>query len=489
MSEAANRSMEQLLADNAVLRAELEELTTLVGQLQKRIGELERSSRKSSKNSSMPPSTDLPGDRAEATKDRAARRAAAKAQRKDDVDRRRGKQPGAAGSNLAMRIDPDEIIDHSPSNCGSCGDDLADSTVEGFERRQVFDTPLPVLGCIEHRAVIKRCRCGTTTKGTFPAAAIAPASYGPNVRASALYLLFGQHLSVERTAEAISAMFGAPVSTGFVASLAPEASKGLDHFIEEIKRRLIGARLVHVDETSDQVRRDTWWFHVAANDLYTYLFASPTRGRAAPDDAGVLLDFSGVMVHDRLSMYFNYDQATHAICMAHVLRDLAAVGVGWDQEWANDMATLLTEMNRAAHQARDQGRTHLAKRQLASFLARYDTICSQGLAINTKSAGYPRNTIERDSHNLVKALLKLRTEATRFATDLSIPFSNNEAERSLRMAKLHRKISSCFQSEEHARAYATIRSYLATARKHGVGGFDVLTQLFNGDAWMPPIMT
>jgi transposase len=85
--------------------------------------------------------------------------------------------------------------------------------------------------------------------------------------------------------------------------------------------------------------------------------------------------------------------------------------------------------------------------------------------------------------------LKLRTEATRFATDLSIPFSNNEAERSLRMAKLHRKISSCFQSEEHARAYATIRSYLATARKHGVGGFDVLTQLFNGDAWMPPIMT
>jgi hypothetical protein len=135
------------------------------------------------------------------------------------------------------------------------------------------------------------------------------------------------------------------VSTGFVASLAPEASKGLDHFIEEIKRRLIGARLVHVDETSDQVRRDTWWFHVAANDLYTYLFASPTRGRAAPDDAGVLLDFSGVMVHDRLSMYFNYDQATHAICMAHVLRDLAAVGVGWDQEWANDMATLLTEMN------------------------------------------------------------------------------------------------------------------------------------------------
>jgi transposase len=231
MAKEANRSVEELLAHNALLRAELEGLTTLVGQLQKRIGELERSSRKSSKNSSMPPSTDLPGDRAEATKDRAARRAAAMAQRKDDVDRCRGKQPGAVGFNLAMRNDPEDIIDCSPSNCGSCGDDLADSTVEGFERRQVFDTPLPVFGCIEHRAVIKRCRCGTTTKRTSPAAAIAPVSYGLNVRASALYLFFGQHLSVERTAEAMSAMFGAPASTGFVASLATEASKGLDHFI------------------------------------------------------------------------------------------------------------------------------------------------------------------------------------------------------------------------------------------------------------------
>lgn len=59
-------------------------------------------------------------------------------------------------------------------------------------------------------------------------------------------------------------------------------------------------------------------------------------------------------------------------------------------------------------------------------------------------------------------------------------------DRSLRMAKLHHKISGCFQSDDGARAFATVRSYLATARKHGVGGLDVLAQLFRGEAWMPP---
>lgn len=83
----------------------------------------------------------------------------------------------------------------------------------------------------------------------------------------------------------------------------------------------------------------------------------------------------------------------------------------------------------------------------------------------------------------------LKVEATRFARDLRIPMTNNEAERSLRMAKLHHKISGCFQSDDGARHFATIRSYLSTARKHDVGALDALAQLFRGQAWMPPRTT
>jgi hypothetical protein len=66
------------------------------------------------------------------------------------------------------------------------------------------------------------------------------------------------------------------------------------------------------------------------------------------------------------------------------------------------------------------------------------------------------------------------------------PLTNNQAERDLRMAKL-KKVSGCFQSDDGARNFATIRSYISTARKHGVGALDVLAMFFRGDAWMPPI--
>jgi len=57
------------------------------------------------------------------------------------------------------------------------------------------------------------------------------------------------------------------------------------------------------------------------------------------------------------------------------------------------------------------------------------------------------------------------------------------------MAKLHAKISGCFQSLDGAKAFATVRSYLDTARKHDVDALEVLTQLFRGEAWMPPRTT
>lgn len=111
-------------------------------------------------------------------------------------------------------------------------------------------------------------------------------------------------------------MLSVEVSSGFLASLAPEAAGRLAPFLDQLKGRLISSSLVHVDETSDQVGTKTIWFHVVANDEGTYLFASPTRGRAAPNTAEVLPHFTGVMVHDRLSMYFAYDKATHALCCA-----------------------------------------------------------------------------------------------------------------------------------------------------------------------------
>ncbi|MGH8295914.1 MAG: IS66 family transposase [Steroidobacteraceae bacterium] len=469
---------EALREANEALRHDVEMLSARVADLEARLGQ-------SSRNSSLPPSSDLPKSRAER---RSAQREAAKA-KGTEAKHARGKQPGAPGATLMRRSDPDEIVVREPERCDSCGKDLATAAAEGVASRQVYDTLDPMLVCTEHRSVKKRCSCGVLSAGGFPPEARAPVSYGPNVRAGALYLLHAQHCSVERTAQALSEMLGVPVSTGFVASLAAEAAGSLDPFLAEVAERLVASPIVHVDETPDQVRTDTVWFHVCATDLYTFLYASKTRGKAAPDQAGVLGRFAGTMVHDRLQMYFNYTKATHAICLAHVLRDLEAGGVRWNQGWATEMQTLLIETNNACHAARAKGKKCLARTALAAFLSTYDALVDAGLEANPAPIGRKRDYLEKKSYNIAVALRDRREEATRFASDLSIPFTNNEAESSLRMAKLHRKISGCFQGDDSAQHFAAIRSYIATARKHGVGALDVIARLFRGDVWMPPVTT
>lgn len=477
--------MDALRAENTDLRRRVEEMAREIADLKRRLG-------LNSRTSSMPPSSDAPGAAAEATKSRAERRAEQRATRKDDA-RRRGKQPGAPGQNLKRSEQPDEVLEHEPDRCTSCGNDLAGADEEGHETRQVFDTPDPKLICTEHRSVRRRCPCGKLNSGAFPSEATAPACYGPNVRAQTLYLLHAQHLSVERTAEAMSEMLGVDVSTGFVASLLPEAAGKLRRsgFLGALKALLIDAEVINVDETFDQVRTVRWYFHVAATELYTYLFASSTRARSAPDQAGVLGLFRGVMVHDRLPMYFSYANASHGICAAHLLRDLASVSaVDSQRPWAEAMAELLREMIKATGTARAAGRTRLSPRALEAFLARYDEIVEQGLAANPEPPAWrKRSRHEADSFNLATAFKKLKTEATRFAKDLSVPATNNEAERSLRMVKLHAKVSGVFQSERHAECFGEIRSYIGTARKHGVGALHVLGMLFRNDVWMPPATT
>ena len=75
----------------------------------------------------------------------------------------------------------------------------------------------------------------------------------------------------------------------------------------------------------------------------------------------------------------------------------------------------------------------------------------------------------------------------RLLDDTRVPFDNNQAERDLRMVKLQQKISGCWRTPAGAEAFLALRSYLSTARKHGRNPLAVLAQLFQGQAWLPPL--
>ena len=154
--------------------------------------------------------------------------------------------------------------------------------------------------------------------------------------------------------------------------------------------------------------------------------------------------------------------------------------------WAAGLAALLVEINNACDDARRRGLKTVAPALKRALTARYDALVAQGHAANPEPIGRPRNYLERRSHNLANAFDLHSQSILRYMHDLDVAFTNNQAERDLRPTKLHRKISGCFRSQAGAQRFAHLRSYLSTTRKNGITAIDALTQLFEGNPWMPP---
>lgn len=475
--EELERRVGELEAENAALRE-------LIETLQGRLAELERRLGRNSNNSSLPPSRDDQAAREERS-NRAARRRAAREEK-----RRPGKQPGDPGNHLAQVPDPDHVVPHVPTHCGDCGGSLARATVTGREVRQVFDLPERRREVTEHIAEWRRCACGCETGGAFPPEASAPTAWGPRARAYALYLMNRQLIPIERSAEAMSDLLGAPVSTGFLAGLAAQAAEGLDEFSSALADAVAEAEVVNVDETGGRVAGKKWWWHVASTSLLTFLGIHPKRGVEATDAFGILPRFEGVLVHDRWAPYWRYDGAGHAVCNAHILRDLEDVAAYLDQEeWANAMAGLLGDAKTRADAAAEAGLDAVPIGEYRWLWGRYNAIVAQAFEANPEPRGRKRNAAERASYNLAVALEDHAEEILLFISDLRVSFDNNQAERDLRMAKLQQKISGTFRTEAGARNFARIRSYIETGRKHGLNPVDLLVDLFTGQPWMVPRTT
>ena len=470
-------SYEQLAALVAAQERTIAQLQARIAEQDARIAELERQLSVSSRNSSRPPSTDGLGKPApKSLRGRSGRQP--------------GGQPGREGRTLRQVATPDEVVVHEPGACAGCGSTLpAEGPPVRIVRRQVFDIPQITVRVVEHQLLSRRCAgCGALTGAAGPAGVTAPVQYGPSAAAIAVYLCLGQHLPVARTAGLLGELFGTPMSVGTVAAWTSRAAAGLEPFTAAARRALGGAELVHLDETGLRVAGRLHWLHVASSARFTGLFCHRRRGKEAIDAAGVLPGFTGIAVHDAFTSYSRYPTATHALCNAHLVRELIAVvdhhdahppsgadtPAGWC--WAAQVIDALLALKAITGTGALPG---------PDVLATSRRLIVSAALIGASARGGPPGAVGRRHRALARRIRRRLDEYLRFASDLRVPFDNNLAERDIRMAKIKQKVSGCLRTLAGAQDFAAMRSYLSTAAKHGRRPFDVLTELTSGNVWIP----
>ncbi len=311
------------------------------------------------------------------------------------------------------------------------------------------------------------------TRAAFPAGVSAPAQYGPRLADAAVWLRHAQFLPERRLSEVMAVLFGARVSPATLAAMSGRAAGRLRAAAAHIQELAASkARVKHLDETGLRIGARTRWLHVICTSpdrvrgrLLLAAYRVSERRGAVP--AGV----SGVAVHDHWQCYWPMAGVEHALCNAHRLRELQAL-VEFDKEgWARRMQCHLLRAWRVARLARERDMA-VPGRLLARLARGYDRLLVEALAFHESqpplpSPGRHGTPRRRKGHNLALRLHERRDETLRLLTDPQVPFTNNEAERDLRMMKLRQKISGGFRSRTGADDFAVLRTIIATAQKHG----------------------
>jgi transposase len=352
--------------------------------------------------------------------------------------------------------------------CEHCGEDLGKIPCPAHERRTRIDIVFEKV--VTHvDAQIKRCpQCHQQSRAPFPAEFSGPLQYGPGIRAYMLNLLIAQMLSLKRVQQSIQTLIGLLISEATILKYVLQLHRALERWELSAIEQVLAMPAMHVDETSLRVDRKNYWIHVCSAGEITLKFVHPKRGLDAMHDIGVIPRYGGVIIHDCWASYLSYSNCGHGLCGAHLLRELTFIVEATGYAWATSMKRLLQQT--CARVSRRKSKK-LNRPEYANLQKRYRNILTRGAKelppIPPRIDGKRGRIAKSDAHNLWERLQAYEGAVLLFARQSHVAFTNNRAERDLRMSKVKQKVSGCFRKSEYAAAYCRISSYLQTMANRG----------------------
>ena len=454
--------LDELVAANARLVEANERLEARVAELERRLG-------RSSRNSSLPPSQDPPS--------------APPRPRGKGSGRKRGGQPGHEGRYRRL-LPPelvDEILEHWPDRCGSCKHAFGEGElVDAWEpsRRQLAELPPIAVTVAEHRlhwVYCPACAAVTTVEPPAPSRW----AFGPRLQAAIVTLAVRNRVSRRATTELARELFGVELATGTVDAIVQRAGEALAAPHTRLEQEIKHSAVVNIDETGWKTKGDrrTLWGALTAQTAVFRIAA----GRHASEAQLMLGErYRGIVCSDRYGGYDYLDPTRRQLCWAHLLRDFTAhsEGMGEQAQFGTAGLAVSNDLFNAWRQFQHDGDRAKLRRRIKPLQTRLRRELEHA---SRKSA---RTRYHRQfARNLLKRWPALWT----FTHTDGVEPTNNHAERGLRGAVIHRKLSLGSQSERGERTIERLLSAPITCRLRRQSYFAYLTQVITAHARDDPV--
>jgi transposase len=339
-------------------------------------------------------------------------------------------------------------------------------TVLEPEVRQVVDLEINKI-VTDYVAEKIRLEDGRIITAQFPSNVNAPIQYGSGVCGLVTICNTMLMVSYERTAIFL-ATFQIPISEGTVFNILKRSHESLAPFNCIARDHILKEEVLHADETGIHINKVNYWLHTISGSKWVLQYVHKNRGIKAIESFKILTQFTGFLIHDFLQTYFKLE-CEHGMCVVHLIRELQWC-VEHRVKWAAEMIFFLYRIKEESEVAK------LTKKDKEYYHAEYKKIVAKGKKELSKVNPL---LIGNKAKNLLNRFNDYEKEILRFMDEEMVPFSNNLAERDLRMAKVKMKVSGCFRSKIGAGIFARIRSFILTCQRHGVNAYTAIMELLN----------
>jgi transposase len=384
---------------------------------------------------------------------------------KDKRKHRHGPPVGHVKYERQWVAQPDQLVEVKPQVCANCQADLSKESGKLVDVNQITELPEAKAEVIEVRQIEVACPCcGRQQTGEPPEGLEMERAFGTRLEATVAYYRQEQHMSYERTKNALSDLHGAKISEGAIDKIMQRAGKAAGEQTQPIVEAVRQSEVIHSDETGSRVDSQNWYQWVFSS---TKAVLHVTRfDRSVDVIKEVMADHAAeVWVSDVYSAQMKAPAGERQLCMAHQLRNLQAVIDLYPQAFWPKAMQVVFRSGVHLHNERDK----LPPGEFECQLQRLERICDRLLE---------RPVEHPDEKRLMKRYRKYRDGLFVFLHRSDVPPTNNISERYLRPTVIHRKVMGCFRSGWGADAYAAIASVIHTTGLAGHSPFQAIQSLF-----------